>query len=372
MNKNKVLNIFIVFALLLTFSVSVQADPVTDLQGQQNEQELLINGYNNSLSQAIDHVQEIERAIEALDVKIETIMPEINKNLIAISRSEAKITQAQQVVEKAEQDIYVQESLLGMRMRAMYKNGTQGYISLLVEATDFINLVTRIEIVSKMIEFDKNVQNDLIKQKKNYESMKLSLEEDNKKLVSLKNENEEKLASIEGAKAIQLELIKEAKIQEELYSSKISEANASIAAAEKRIRALSTTADTRSIPSRGTSIYSTDEVVVFAANYIGLPYRYGGTSPTTGFDCSGFVQFVYKNFGMYLGRTTYDQIKEGVGVARNDLGVGDLVFFGSWSNPTHVGIYVGDNCYIHSPRTGDSIKVSSMDRSGFITGRRLR
>lgn len=356
---------------MLTFNVSVYADPISDLQSQQNEQEEQISNYNSSLTEATDHVQEIESAIEELDLQIETIMPEINKNKIAIFQSETKIEQAQQDIEKAKQDIYVQQGLFDLRMRTMYKNGTQGYLSLLLGARDLSDLVTRIDSISKIIQFDNNFKNDLVSKKEVYDNTKQSLEEDNKKLLFLKNENDKKLASLDGAKATQLELIKEAKIQQDLYSTKISDANASIAAAKKRIEELSTNGATYS-SSRGISIYSTDEVVVFASNYLGIPYRWGGTSPTTGFDCSGFVQFVYGHFGIYLGRTTYDQIREGVGISRNDLGVGDLVFFGSSGNPTHVGIYVGDNCYIHSPRTGESIMVSSMMRSGFITGRRLR
>ncbi len=71
------------------------------------------------------------------------------------------------------------------------------------------------------------------------------------------------------------------------------------------------------------------------------------------------------HFGISVGRTTYDQINDGVQVSRDNLQTGDLVFFGTVRNPHHMGIYVGDNTYIHSPRTGDVIKVSPMTRSDY-------
>lgn len=108
-----------------------------------------------------------------------------------------------------------------------------------------------------------------------------------------------------------------------------------------------------------------------AAKYLGVPYVWGGTSPS-GFDCSGFVQYVYKQNGISLSRTTYTQCVQGTPVSRANLQPGDLVFFGSASSPHHVGIYVGDGKYIHSPRTGDVIKYANLDyRKDFCYGRRI-
>ncbi len=108
-----------------------------------------------------------------------------------------------------------------------------------------------------------------------------------------------------------------------------------------------------------------------AEQYLGVPYVWGGTSPS-GFDCSGFVQYVFRQNGISLSRTTYTQCVEGYAVSREDLMPGDLVFFGSASSPHHVGIYAGDGKYIHSPRTGDVIKYAELDyRRDFCYGRRV-
>lgn len=97
-----------------------------------------------------------------------------------------------------------------------------------------------------------------------------------------------------------------------------------------------------------------------AAKYLGVPYLWGGTTPA-GFDCSGFVQYVFRENGISLTRTTYTQWdNDGYYVSKDDLQPGDLVYFGSSSAPHHVGIYVGNDTYIHAPQTGKTIQYSSL------------
>lgn len=104
-----------------------------------------------------------------------------------------------------------------------------------------------------------------------------------------------------------------------------------------------------------------DEVVECAKQFLGVPYVYGGTSPA-GFDCSGLTYYVYKQFGVTLNRTSSAQALNGTSVDKSDLQPGDLVFFCSNGSSTigHVGIYVGNNQFIHAPQTGDVVKISSL------------
>ena len=118
--------------------------------------------------------------------------------------------------------------------------------------------------------------------------------------------------------------------------------------------------------SLGSSIGA--NIVSIAYKYLGVPCVWGGTSPS-GFDCSGFVQYVYREAGISLSRTTYSQITEGYAVS--SLEPGDLVFFGSYSDPYHVGIYIGNGQYVHAPRTGDVVKVASLSyRNDYCGARR--
>lgn len=137
---------------------------------------------------------------------------------------------------------------------------------------------------------------------------------------------------------------------------------------------LSSGSGTTSQASRGSASNSSsggNSLVNSAKKYLGTPYVWGGTSPD-GFDCSGLMQYVYKQNGINIGRTTYDQIKEGRAVSRDQLQPGDLVFFGTSSDPHHVGMYIGDGQYLHAPRTGDVVKISSLSsRSDYLTARRM-
>jgi len=104
-----------------------------------------------------------------------------------------------------------------------------------------------------------------------------------------------------------------------------------------------------------------DRLVSRAMNYIGTPYRYGGTTPR-GFDCSGFVYFLYGEvFGQRIPRMPHEMAREGMQVGRDDLRRGDLVFFGHRGTFTHVGIYAGDGRFVHATRPGLPLTVTPLD-----------
>lgn len=105
-----------------------------------------------------------------------------------------------------------------------------------------------------------------------------------------------------------------------------------------------------------------NEVLQRAYSQAGRPYRYGGNTPETGFDCSGFVRWVYNPLGVELPRRSRDMLKTGSPVPLDELKPGDLVFFNS--GYSHVGIYTGHGTYIHSPRTGKRIQESQLFPKG--------
>lgn len=127
------------------------------------------------------------------------------------------------------------------------------------------------------------------------------------------------------------------------------------------------TTSSSSSSSGGNALY--DE----ATNYLGLKYVWGGASLTKGADCSGFTQQIYKKFGVSLPHHAADQAKMGTKItSKSDLQAGDLLFFGSKNNITHVGIYGGDGKFIESPHTGASVRVSKLSsRKDFVSGSRF-
>jgi cell wall-associated NlpC family hydrolase len=111
-------------------------------------------------------------------------------------------------------------------------------------------------------------------------------------------------------------------------------------------------------------------VIGVAMQYLGVPYVWGGASPR-GFDCSGFVMYVFAAIGVSLPHSSYAQFGMGTPVSMSQLQAGDLVFF---SGASHVGIYIGGGQFVHAPHTGDVVKISSLSgyySSAWAGGRRI-
>lgn len=121
-----------------------------------------------------------------------------------------------------------------------------------------------------------------------------------------------------------------------------------------------------SISRSGDSV-SGARVIAKAAQYLGTPYRYGGSAPG-GFDCSGFTSYIFKQFNIYLERTAAGQYVQGTAVSKANLIPGDLVFFNTYGGISHVGIYAGNGQFIHSssPSSGGVI-YSSLSESYYAS-----
>lgn len=124
---------------------------------------------------------------------------------------------------------------------------------------------------------------------------------------------------------------------------------------------------------------SGDDIVRYAQQFIGTPYVWGGNDLRKGIDCSGLVQQVYKQYGINLPRTTFDQIGQGAPVTMKGLRPGDMVFFETTSKtkgPDHIGIYMGGGKIIHAPRPGKSVEIADMTKGyyadRFVGGRRMK
>lgn len=125
------------------------------------------------------------------------------------------------------------------------------------------------------------------------------------------------------------------------------------------------------VPSRGDDESTGEKIVSIAQAQLGKPYLYGATGPRA-FDCSGLTQYIYRQAGISIGRTSSSQSVQGRTVSRANLQAGDLVFFKTNGSKyvSHVGIYVGNGKMIHSPKPGDVVKTSSL-LSGFVTAKRF-
>ena len=130
--------------------------------------------------------------------------------------------------------------------------------------------------------------------------------------------------------------------------------------------------------TQGTSSSASgNNIVAYAKKYMGYKYVSGGSSPSTGFDCSGFTSYVYKQCGISISRSSSAQASNGTAVSKSNLQPGDLVIFNNRANTSigHVGIYIGGNTFIHAGNSGTGVITTSLSDSyyqaRYVTGRRI-
>ncbi|WP_297712860.1 C40 family peptidase [Clostridium sp.] len=363
-------------------------------------------------------IEDINDQIYALNGEIEPLVQTIESNNTQMEQIKVEVENTQKEIETAKEEIAKTEEVLGKRVRELYKSGGQSsYIMLLFSAESFNDLISKIESTSRLVKIDKKIVKELEEKQDSLNDKITSLDEKNNELTKINEETQKSLSELEVKKDEQETLVAQVQAEQDEFereflsvsertlvqaqysvienssssigdlNSAISqlrsirdgqlksdivkeEVNAKIEAAQAKISELQAAIDAAnaaSKPSRGDSTVSAtgNAVVDYAYKFLGTPYQWGGTTPS-GFDCSGFTQYVFKNAaGVSLPRTTYDQINVGVAVSYNDLQPGDLVF----PHTGHVGIYVGGGQMIHAPSTGDVVKVSSVYK--FYTARRI-
>ncbi|MBV4447348.1 C40 family peptidase [Clostridium tyrobutyricum] len=372
-------------------------------------------GTSPSITEVNQQKQDLQIKVEKLDDQISQVMDQISQNKKDIQNISSDISANKQKLKESEDSLNTQEQLLNDRMRAMYINGNSSYIGVILNATDVNDFISRVETVKKIVSSDKQTIADLKAKQSQLAQEKQELSNQSSKLLALKTDNENKLNKLENDKAAQNKLIasldekeKELETSAENVQDTKTVAVAAINVQEIRndapkittnsnsqsdVKSYSQTQTAAHVSSEKTSqaiagqasntqatasnqtgnntqsTVSSNSIIAYASNFLGTPYVWGGTTPA-GFDCSGFVQYVYAHFGISLPRIASDQQNVGTPVSRANLQPGDLVFFGSPAY--HVGIYVGNGSYINAPKTGDVVKIASVDRSDFSGGRRVK
>lgn len=406
--RRKILSLVIATGLAMYVSMPTLA--LTLSQKLNNQKQQLLNQQSSYTNLQKDN-DELEMSIEMLDSDIGGMHTEIDKAENEIASTEKKIEQNAKDIVVSENNIKDEEDLFNKRMRIMYINGADSYLEILLKADGIEDLISRVENVKKIVEYDNKIISELNEKKTIIENKKSVLNENKTRVLAIKAVNEEKLDKLNVKQNEQQKLIAESKKQEQIHMTEIAQTRASLGntmneiEADKYDLAIANGGAQQISPSRGgtvnvvqneavaeekvetevappvvikkevsqpekTSTPSSSGVIAYAKTFLGTPYVYGATGPNS-FDCSGFVQYVYRHFGVTTGRTTGNQINHGQYVSRSNLQPGDLVFFGS-GTPHHVGIYLGNNSYIHAPHTGDVVKISILTRNDYLSARRVK
>ncbi|EEH99501.2 NlpC/P60 family protein [Clostridium tertium] len=404
--KKKILSIVMAGALTITSVTPVFATP---------NQEVIEN--QQKYDDISKKIEDIQGKIYSLNEQIAPLAEKVDNNKKQMDSIKDEVENTKKEIETSKVDISEKEEVLGKRLRELYKSGGQGsYLTLLFSADSFSDLISKLDSATRLVNIDKKIVKDLVDKKEKLDEKVTSLEEKRNEIAKINEEVKKDLDEFTGKKQEQEALIAEieaerAKFDKEFLSvaerslvepqlailessssitdlqsaisqlrsirdnqlkspTVVEEINNSIEAAKVKLEELQAqeeAANKPSIPNRGPgSSASGNAIVDFAYGYIGAPYVYGATGPSS-FDCSGFTSFVFRNAaGIDITRTTYTQIGVGTPVSYGELQPGDLVFTYGLD---HVGIYVGGGQYIHAPQPGDSVKVSPV--TSFYAARRV-
>jgi peptidoglycan DL-endopeptidase CwlO len=323
-----------------------------------------IQGLDGNLSHAVE-------AYNLANEKLAAIQSDLREN-----RRELKL---------AQRNLGRAQTALELRLVQLYTAGGDGTgLEVLIGATSIEDLIERLDTSTRVSDQSAQVLREVKAYRVDVRTRRARLKQARVEQARLVAERASQKASIEGQLAERQRLLGSIRSEigrlqaaERAQQARLAaEAQARLSSPQTGMEVLAASTGslgsggggTDPIPVAPPSRYG--GVVGIAMQYLGTPYVYGGSSPS-GFDCSGFIMYVYAKIGVSLPHNAAAQYGYGTPVSRDQLQAGDLVFFNGLG---HAGIYVGGGSFIHSPHTGDVVKISSMSgwySSTYVGARRL-
>jgi len=318
--------------------------------------------------------QAVEAQIAALDDELEQKSEEHNKCLADLDTANARMSELRRLVADAQADKAQQQALLAKRIKSVYMSGGRDQLlQLLLLADSMKDFYNRVRVVTILADQDQRLVADLESRTTRLDLLVKAVDQQKSQELALKKQLSQRTAEIQTALARRQALLDglDASVKtivEQDSQRQIAEQQQLQRELKARVQAAlqATLLTTQSHVLNGGQIYQgvlpqtdnaiTNQVVQTAAAYMGVPYVWGGSEPSTGMDCSGFVRYVFKQHGVILPHYSGYQAQMGIPVALADIQPGDLVAFGFPVH--HVGIYIGDGLFIHTP--GDYVKISKL------------
>jgi cell wall-associated NlpC family hydrolase len=320
--------------------------------------------------------QQIMGEIQSIDGRLEQAVERWNLANVKLNRIERDLAQTQHELLIARANLKRSQRGLAMQAIAVYTTtDSNSTLEVLFGATSLDDLVTRLDTVNRVSDERASLLSDVTSFKSQVTHRAVELKRSRVQQRSIVAQRAAERRSIESQLQQRRTLLASVKtqivrLQEQERQRSLAVANAyrpqpQPGSAGSLVGISASTPDASvAPPSRYTG------VVGIAMAYIGVPYVWGGSTPA-GFDCSGFVMYVYSKMGVSLPHSSYALFGAGVSVSHDQLEAGDLVFFNGLG---HVGIYVGGGNFIHAPHTGDVVKISSLTgwyASTYVGARRI-
>jgi peptidoglycan DL-endopeptidase CwlO len=312
--------------------------------------------------------QQVLAQIQAMDAQMEKAVEAYNAANVRLDQIKHDLEVNQARLQTAKKNLVKARAQVSARLVALYTSDEPDTLSIIFGASSLGDLIERMDSANRIADEDARIAAE-VKQYRN------EVQTRQQALVKAQADQEKVVAERAAQRAsVQSQLAE----RQALYSS-IKDQIAQLEAAERarqarlaaQARAAAKTQQSAPAPapapapsssSGGSSGSSApppathSSVVSIALQYLGVPYVWGGASPS-GFDCSGLTMYAYAKVGVYLPHNAAMQYGMGTPVSRSQLAPGDLVFF---SGLSHVGMYIGGGRFVHAPHTGDVVKISSL------------
>ncbi|HEX4747171.1 MAG TPA: NlpC/P60 family protein [Gaiellaceae bacterium] len=330
---------------------------------------------------------------EAIMAQVESMQSELGQTIeawnyanIQLDEIEADLASNAKHLVAARKSLVVAQKRIEQRLVDLYVNGEgDSTLEVILGSQSLDDIIARLDAIERVSSQDARILQTVKRYRKEVESRRASLQQDRADQARIVSERAAQKQQIESQIAEQNALLES--VKDEIAQMRAEEQRRQAALAEQA-RARAQAAQLAAQVQSDAAQESYDSAVVapaydpnlpapryahvvgIAMQYLGVPYVWGGSSPSTGFDCSGFTMYVYAQVGVSLPHHAASQYQLGTPVPRDQLAPGDLVFF---SGLGHMGMYIGGGQFIHAPHTGDVVKISSMDErwGNYVGARRL-
>jgi peptidoglycan DL-endopeptidase CwlO len=320
--------------------------------------------------------------VEGLNANLEQTIEAWNYANIELQGIDADLASNAKHLVAAKKSLVVAQDRIAERLRDLYMNGEgDSTLEVILGSRSLDDIIARLDAIERVSSQDTRILRTVKRYRKEVETRRANLQDARENQARIVAERAAQKQSIESQIAEQNSLL--ASVKDEIAEMRAEEARRQAAlAAQARAQvqaaqaAAHTTLDIAQTyePSVETA-YDPNvpaprygHVVGIALQYLGIPYVWGGSSPSTGFDCSGFTSYVFAQVGVSLPHHAASQFSYGTPVSWEQIAAGDLVFF---SGLGHVGIAIGNGMFVHAPHTGDVVRISSLaERAGSFYGAR--
>lgn len=319
--------------------------------------------------------QRVLADIQELDSQLATSIEAYNAASIKLDDIKADLRSNKRQMRVARGNLVAAQGRLAQRLRDLYVGGdSASALELFLGSTSFEDLINRLDTIDRVSAEDTQVLGEVKRFRTEVAVNGSQLRVAHESQTEIVAERAAVKGRIEAGLAERQRLLssikdeisrmraEEARRQAVLQRQAAARLAAQDAAQQQAIdqTVVGVVAETPEIAVAPPSKYG--GVVGVAMQYLGIPYVWGGASPSSGFDCSGFTMYVYAQFGVSLPHHAASQYQLGVPVAKSDLQPGDLVFFNGLG---HMGMYIGGGQFIHAPHSGDVVKISSLSDSWY-------